>query len=134
MRDIRFFRGACALFTLALVFGESISAGADQRVIVKAKKPYTAVKQRIIALGGNVTYEFENADGLAATVPDSQLNAVKAIAGIDYVVEDRILPDPSPRARRDVAEAFLTDLPLDSRAARTRSRDSRHAASGSPTT
>jgi subtilisin family serine protease len=113
MRNIRFIRGVCALFALALWLGGTSSALADQRVIVKAKKPYAAVKQRIIALGGTVTYEFENADGLAATVPDSQLNAVKAIAGIDYVIEDRILPNPSPRARRDVAEAFLTDLPLD---------------------
>src|SRR5580765_1144630 len=113
MRNIRSIRGVCALFALALWLGGTSSALADQRVIVKAKKPYAAVKQRIIALGGTVTYEFENADGLAVTVPDSQLNAVKAIAGIDYVVEDRILPNPSPRARHDVTDAFLTDLPLD---------------------
>ena len=81
-------------------------ASADQRVIVKTKKPYDAVKQRIAALGGSVTYEFANADGLAVTVPDAQLNALKGIAGIDYVVEDRILPNPAPAGRRDVTDAL----------------------------
>ena len=113
MRNIRSFHNVCALFALAIWIGGPASAAADQRVIVKTKKPYAAVKQRIAALGGTVTYEFENADGLAVTVPDSQLNAVKAIAGVDYAVEDRTVANPSPRARRDMAESYQVDLPLD---------------------
>ena len=86
-------------------------ASADQRVIVKTKKPYDAVKQQITALGGRVTYEFANADGLAVTVPDAQLNALKGIAGVDYVVEDRLVPNPAPEGRRDVTEALQAAPP-----------------------
>jgi len=89
------------------------AASADQRVIVKTKKPYDAVKQQITALGGSVTYEFANADALAVTVPDAQLNALKGLAGVDYVVEDRLLPNPAPEGRRDVAEALQAAPGLD---------------------
>jgi len=71
------------------------------------------VKQQVTALGGSVTYEFANADGLAVTVPDAQLNALKGIAGVDYVVEDRIVPNPAPAGRRDVTEALQAAPALD---------------------
>jgi subtilisin family serine protease len=113
MQIIRLFKAVCVL-AIAVTIGGPASAFADQHVIVKTKKPYTAVKQRITALGGTVTYELKNADGLVVTVPDAQVNALKALAGIDYVVEDRIVASPSPVVRRDVSEAVQADLPLDS--------------------
>lgn len=112
MRNLRLFQHVCALFAIAVSIGGPASAFADQRVIVKARKPYAAVKQRIASLGGTVTYEFANADALVVTVPDSQINALKAIAGVDYVVEDRVLPNPAPRARRDVTDALQDGVDL----------------------
>ena len=99
-------RGVCASFAVLLWLVGATVASADQRVIVKTKKPYDTVKQQITALGGSVTYEFANADGLAVTVPDAQINALKGIAGVDYVVEDRLVPNPAPEGRRDVTEAL----------------------------
>jgi subtilisin family serine protease len=106
-------RPVYASFAVSIWLVGAAVASADQRVIVKTKKPYDAVKQQITALGGSVTYEFANADGLAVTVPDAQLNALKGIAGVDYVVEDRLVPNPAPEGRRDVAEALLAAPALD---------------------
>ena len=99
-------RGVCASFGAVIWVVSATVASADQRVIVKTKKPYDAVKRQITTLGGSVTYEFANADGLAVSVPDAQLNALKGIAGVDYVVEDRLVPNPVPAGRRDVTEAL----------------------------
>ena len=105
-------RTVCGLFAVAIS-----SAGdarfRDQRVLVKTKKPYNTVKQQITGLGGSVTYEFTNADGLAVTIPDSQLNALKAVDGIEYVVEDRLVPNPAPKGIRNVTEALQADPSLD---------------------
>ena len=104
----RFPRLGCAIAATAIWLATSTSAFAEQRVIVKTKKPYTNLKQRITELGGTVTYEFINADGLVVTLPDSQILALKGLAGIDYVVEDRVVKNPAPGGRRDVTEARQT--------------------------
>jgi len=106
-------RGVCSSFAVSIWLVGATVASADQRVIVKTKKPYNEVKQQIASLGGSVTYEFANADGLAVTVPDAQLNALKAIAGVDYVVEDRLVPNPAPAGRRDVTETLQAVPALD---------------------
>ncbi len=43
-----------------------VSSASGAPVIVRATKPYDAVKAKIAALGGTVTYEFKNANGVVA--------------------------------------------------------------------
>lgn len=66
-------------------------------VIIRTTKPYTAVKSKIAALGGTVTYEFRHANGLAATVPDSKVDSLKAIKGVQYYVKDLTIAAPQAR-------------------------------------
>ena len=102
----------CALVIVISLVGSTL-AFADQQVLVKTKKPYGAVKERIAQLGGSVSYEFQNADGLVVTIPDSQVNALKAVAGVDYVVRDRLVANPAPARRRDVTEQLQAGLAMD---------------------
>lgn len=94
MRVIRPCTLAIAIFAW---FAGGAVASADQRVLVKTKKPYLVVAQKIAAMGGTVTHEFKHADGLAATIPDGQLDALEKTAGVDYVVRDEIVPNPKPK-------------------------------------
>lgn len=84
-------------FTLCAWFAGGALASADQRILVKTKKPYAAVAAKIVALGGTVTHEFKHADGLVAVIPDGQLDALEKTPGVDYVERDEIVPNPRPR-------------------------------------
>jgi hypothetical protein len=104
-------RGIVTLTLLAWLAGGAL-AFADQRVIVKTRKPYAAVKQKIVAMGGTVTHEFKHADGLVAVVPDGQLDALEKLLGVDYVVRDEVVPNPGPREAVSLAgEAPFTIEP-----------------------
>ncbi|HEY7574609.1 MAG TPA: S8 family serine peptidase, partial [Thermoanaerobaculia bacterium] len=78
-----------------LVGGTSAVFGED--LIVRTMKPYAAVKQKIAALGGVVTYELRNANGLAVTVPDNKVNALKALPEVLDTVRDVEVPNPAPK-------------------------------------
>src|SRR5687767_13360907 len=93
------------VFALALFawLATSATSFADQRVIVKTRKPYDAVKQRIAELGGTVTHEFKHANGLVAVVPDAGLDALEKTLGVQYVVRDTVIPNPSPRQQVSLA-------------------------------
>ena len=45
-------------------FAGGVIASADQRILVRTKKPYERVKQQVEQLGGVVMHEFKHADGL----------------------------------------------------------------------
>ena len=88
-----------SVFALACFAWLATSAAsfADQRVIVKTRKPYDAVKQKIADLGGTVTHEFKHANGLVAVVPEEGLDALEKTLGVQYIVRDAVIPNPSPR-------------------------------------
>ncbi len=98
-----FLLGVAALLTAA-------ELAADQAVIVRTMKPYGAVKQKIAALGGAVTYEFRNANGLAVTIPDNKVDALNSTAGVLYTVRDETVPAPKPRLVVDVTGDVQSDL------------------------
>lgn len=77
-------------------------ASADQRVIVKTRKPYDAVRERVRQLGGTVAYEFKHGDGLVVSIPSSKLDALTGTAGVDYVATDKVVPRPRPAGLRSV--------------------------------
>lgn len=88
-------------------------ASADQRVIVKTKKPYAAVKERIAQMGGTIAHEFKHADGLVAIIPDGQLDALEKTLGVDYVMRDEVVPNPRPREIVSLAAENPVALPAD---------------------
>lgn len=100
-------KGRFLLALLALLGAWGMSAPearADQRVIVKARKPYDAVRERVKQLGGTVTYEFKNGDGLVATLPEGKAEVLGTAAGVDYVVTDKMVPSPRPARALHAAE------------------------------
>jgi len=66
-------------------------------VIIRTAKPYDAVKAKVAALGGKVTQEFKHANGLAVSVPDSKVDSLKAIKGVQYYVRDLVIPAPQAK-------------------------------------
>ena len=90
------------MLVFATILGISTIAQAE-RLIVRASKPYTAVKSRIAALGGTVTYEFKHANGLAVTIPDDKVGALEATPGVEYVVRDLTVPNPRPTEVLDLS-------------------------------
>jgi subtilisin family serine protease len=88
-------------------------ASAEERIIVRTKKPYDTVKQKIGELGGTITHEFEHANGLVAVIPDGRIDAVEKIAGVEYVARDEIIPNPRPREAVSLAQVSPQPLSAD---------------------
>jgi hypothetical protein len=65
-------------------------------VIVRAAKPYDNVKNIIRSLGGDVTYEYENVDAIAAHVPEDKVASVIALMGPLGVYKDMSSLTPEP--------------------------------------
>ena len=82
----------------------------SEDLIVRTPKPYTAIKQRIAALGGSVRYEFKNANGLAVTIPDAKVKAFKAFPEVRSAVRDLEVPAPKPRERFELSGEAHQDL------------------------
>jgi subtilisin family serine protease len=80
------------------------TAQADQRVIVRTKRPYTQAKADIARVGGQVLYEFRNADGIVVSIPDDKVNALNSLNSIEYFVRDVEVPHPVPRGLVSVNE------------------------------
>jgi subtilisin family serine protease len=83
--------------SFALIASVSTAVFAEQRVIVRAKRPYTAAKAEIARAGGQVLYEFRHADGLVVLIPDDKVNALSALPSVEYFVRDVIVPSPQPK-------------------------------------
>ena len=101
-------------WSLCLVVALTFTGAAlGDQVIIRTKKPYTSVKQRIAALGGTVTYEFQNANGLAADVPSAKVNSLASIPGVEYYVRDLVIPNPQPKLQVDVTSQMVGDPAAD---------------------
>ena len=89
--------------TLALVFGiASIAHAESQRYVLQCAKPCDSVVAAVEALGGDITYQYENIGAVAVTVPDDQRMALLTLAGVDVVYKDRVVGSPVPRAQVDI--------------------------------
>jgi subtilisin family serine protease len=88
---------------LALI-SVAATAQADQRVIVRTKRPYNQAKADIARVGGQVLYEFRNADGLVVSIPDDKVNALNSLNSIEYFVRDVEVPHPTPKGLVNVTE------------------------------
>jgi subtilisin family serine protease len=90
-----------AVFAL---FSVAATAQADQRVIVRTKRPYNQAKADVARVGGQVLYEFRNADGLVVSIPDDKVNALNSLNSIEYFVRDAEVPHPVPKGLVSVTE------------------------------
>jgi serine protease AprX len=88
------------IWSVLLVGGGGVAIG--EKLIVRTPKPYAGVEQKIVALGGVVTYELKHADGLAVTVPDDKVDALKALPEVLEAVRDTEIPNPKPKEVVDV--------------------------------
>ena len=84
--------------SFALIASLSTAAFAEQRVIVRAKRPlHGHEKAEIARAGGQVLYEFRHADGLVVLIPDDKVNALNALSSVEYFVRDALVPSPRPK-------------------------------------
>jgi subtilisin family serine protease len=109
---MRLIRHTLAFALCAWVAG-GVIASADQRVLIKTKKPYGAVKQAITQMGGTIAHEFKHANGLVAIIPDGQLDALERTPGVEYVVRDEVVPNPRPREVVHLADGDVITLPAE---------------------
>lgn len=104
--------GALAFATLAMV-GSAQAEGSRVGVIVHTAKPYGAVIAAIEDLGGTVTAEFENVDGLAAEIPFDAFASLSSIQGLEALEKDMVVNLPKPNesvpAVADLFSAEQTD-------------------------
>ena len=99
-------RVLCAVLILAS--STPAPSRADSGVIVHTAKPYGAVVAGIEALGGTVTYQYQNVDGLAARIPDARLGELQAMGEVSGVEEDDLVEVSPPRG--EVFQAASFDL------------------------
>lgn len=87
-----------AIFMVALTAtGNAQPEFPDVSVIVHTAKPYNKVIKAIEDLGGNVTAQYVNVDGLAARIPADSLSALSSLKGINGIEKDMIFNLPKPR-------------------------------------
>ena len=99
----RGFRWACILLILALVYAAYTLAFAQQSqnsrkkgIIVRVAKPYDRVENAIRGLGGDITYEYENVDAVAASLPEDKLLSLSALVGATALYKDVSVRPPDP--------------------------------------
>jgi subtilisin family serine protease len=67
-----------------------------EKVLIRARKPYTGLINAIQARGGRVTRQYRYLDAIAAEVPRSALDAISALADDGLVTKDLVIPNPAP--------------------------------------
>jgi hypothetical protein len=87
------------LMFVALLFAVVVPAYAladdEERIIIKAAKPYDSVVAAVQKAGGHVDFKYENIDAVAARVPKRRVPDITALAGVK-VVRDALVAVPRP--------------------------------------
>ena len=81
---------------LALAAWPLVASNPGERILIRAGKPYTNVKNAVTSVGGQVVREFKYVDAIAAEIPQSGLAALKAIVGAAAITKDEELRAPRP--------------------------------------
>ena len=71
------------------------SAASAESVIIKCKRPCTAIVQAVEQNGGVVIYRYKYVDAIAADVTTTALSAVRGIAELGAVRKDHLMQLPS---------------------------------------
>jgi subtilisin family serine protease len=86
-----------SLVALALAIPSLVVAqSADERVIIRAQKPYTQAKEAVARVGGRVVREFTYVDAIAADIPRLTLPTLQALVGAAAVTRDFEVRAPRP--------------------------------------
>src|SRR5438093_7191032 len=80
----------------ALVFAQQSQNSRRKGIIVRAAKPYDRIENVIRGLGGYITYEYENVDAVAASLPEDKLPSLSALAGAAALYKDVSMRAPDP--------------------------------------
>src|SRR5262245_49749487 len=91
----RFCFAACVV-TLLIIGSFPQSSGTDEKVLIRASKPYSSLVSAIQARGGKVTRQYSHIEGLAADVPRSALAGIRSLVGPDAISKDLVVPAPAP--------------------------------------
>ena len=87
-----------AIFLVALTATASAQPDfPNVSVIVHTAKPYNKVIAAIEDLGGTVTAQYVNVDGLAVRLPADALAALSSLRGVDAIEKDMIINLPKPK-------------------------------------
>ncbi|MFQ5535410.1 MAG: S8 family serine peptidase [Sphingomonadales bacterium] len=93
---------------IGFLLGSAVSAGDPLvDVIIHTAKPYGAVIASIEELGGTVTFEYQNVDGIAARIPADKFGDLSRLRAVDAVEKDIIVNLPTPR------DDIPSSVPLD---------------------
>ena len=82
-----------AFFLSVVLAGQD--AGALESVMVRCSTSCEVLAASILALGGKVTFRYENVAALAATLPSDRLPDLLEVAGERAVWKDRLAPVPA---------------------------------------
>jgi len=72
------------------------SSGTNEKVLIRAARPYTALVNAIHSRGGTVTHQFRHVDAIAAEIPRNSLEAISALVPAGAIGKDLIVPNPAP--------------------------------------
>src|SRR5258706_15457245 len=76
------------------LFGPTIKPQSQNRmkgIIVRTSKPYDKVRSTIRALGGDISYEYQNVDAVAANVPEDKVASLAGSLTTNAVYKDLVL-------------------------------------------
>ena len=104
----RVFRVAAISLTTLVLQIFACNAGRRVEVLIAASKPYDSVIERVHSVSGEVRYEFQNIDAIAATIPVAQLDAFEAMPEVAAIEKDRKLSLSAPRVDLETEGADYT--------------------------
>lgn len=70
-------------------------ARADEKVLIRASKPYANLVSAIEALGGEVTYQYKYVDAIAAEMSQEALGIIRGLVAPKAITKDLIVPAPT---------------------------------------
>jgi hypothetical protein len=95
---------------LCLVFVATTGATDVEDIIIQCDKPCAGATAAITAIGGTVTYRYENIGAIAARVPAEGFNDVMASTGVEAVYKDVIVPAPNPGEMAQIPASEIIDV------------------------
>jgi hypothetical protein len=83
----------------------SLARAESQHFLVQCVKPCEGVIAAVDALGGDITYEYENIGAVAVAVQGDRRSELLALAGVDAVYKDSIVHSPEPLTQLEIETA-----------------------------
>src|SRR2546427_629330 len=97
--------GRALLLSLVWVLFATVPVAADEqeRLIVRASKPYDSLVAAVRRLGGEIHHAYENVDALAVRLPSHRVADLVALVGPGRMTRDVTVQAPRPVERVTIA-------------------------------